>query len=183
MRKAPNSARLRVASPAPHTVVLRPGEYFVGDRRYRVATLLGSCVSVTLWHPALRVGAMCHYLLATRPSSSSGHTRDARYGEDALALMLSELVRLGVPPTECEGKLFGGGDMFPEQQKAQQFEIGLKNGEAARRLLDAQGIPIKSESLYGASHRKIIFVVATGDVWVSKPAMPRGLKKSEGSNA
>jgi hypothetical protein len=32
-------------------IFLMPGDVFVGDEQYRVRTLLGSCVSVTLWHP------------------------------------------------------------------------------------------------------------------------------------
>ena len=44
-------------------VFLMPGEHFVGDARHRIRTLLGSCVSITLWHPQRRVGAMSHFLL------------------------------------------------------------------------------------------------------------------------
>ena len=47
-------------------VFLQPGEYVVGDAALRVRTMLGSCVSVTLWSPARRVGAMSHFLLASR---------------------------------------------------------------------------------------------------------------------
>lgn len=47
-------------------VYLLPGEYFVGDARYRIRTVLGSCVSITLWHRPLRIGAMSHFLLSER---------------------------------------------------------------------------------------------------------------------
>lgn len=47
-------------------VYLLPGEYFVGDARYRIRTVLGSCVSITLWHRRLRIGAMSHFLLSER---------------------------------------------------------------------------------------------------------------------
>ena len=38
-------------------IFLQPGEYFVGDADYQIRTMLGSCVSMTLWHPCKRVGA------------------------------------------------------------------------------------------------------------------------------
>ncbi len=38
-------------------VFLQPGEHFVGDADCRIRTLLGSCVSITLWHATRRLGA------------------------------------------------------------------------------------------------------------------------------
>jgi chemotaxis protein CheD len=35
-------------------------------RAFSIRTVLGSCVSITLWHPVKRVGGMCHFLLPTR---------------------------------------------------------------------------------------------------------------------
>ena len=37
-------------------IFLQPGEYFVGDADYQIRTMLGSCVSMTLWHPGKRIG-------------------------------------------------------------------------------------------------------------------------------
>lgn len=147
-------------------VFLHPGEYFVGDARYRIATLLGSCVSITLWHPTQRIGAMSHFLLGERKDKAARGRLDPRYGRDAVQLMLLDLRRLGVVPTECQAKLFGGGDMFPGHKLA--AAVGRDNGEVGRELVRAQGIPIVSESLFGEGHRRIIFDVSTGDVWARR---------------
>jgi chemotaxis protein CheD len=149
------------------SVYLSPGEYFVGDARYRVRTLLGSCVSITLWQRERRLGAMSHFLLAERGASrtSSTETLDGRYGTEALQLMLSGLAALGVAPQQCEAKLFGGGDMFPGHSSATPVQVGRRNGDAAHAMLDAQGIRLASHSLFGVGHRKIVFDIATGDVW------------------
>lgn len=146
-------------------VFLNPGEYFVGDARHKIRTLLGSCVSITLWHPALRMGAMSHFLLAERPARLIGPP-DARYGKEALGLMMSDLARHGVNPRDCKAKIFGGGDMFPQHRAPQNAGlVGRRNGEAARHLLDAEGICVTSESLFGVGHRKIMFDVKSGHVW------------------
>jgi len=145
-------------------IFLQPGDYYVGDADCRIRTLLGSCVSITLWHPAKLIGAMSHFLLASRGDRPLLEL-DGRYGEEAMLLMLRDLARAQVVPSECQAKIFGGGDMFPRQGRADSLNIGQKNGEAARRLLRSHGIPIVSESLFGVGHRQIIFDVASGDVW------------------
>jgi chemotaxis protein CheD len=162
-------------------VYLRPGEYFVGNASCRVRTLLGSCVSVTLWNPAKRVGAMSHFLLATRHGGVAAEldvareksaALDGRYGDEALRLMLAELADKHVGGAQCEAKIFGGGDMFPAREPAGALSVGRRNGEAARKLLLSQGIEVISESLFGDGHRQIVFDIATGHVWSRQAKLP-----------
>jgi len=108
---------------------------------------------------------MSHFLLAERAQGTAADPLDGRYGNEALALMLRQLAAFGVAPTDCEAKLFGGGDMFPQQQRGQPQHVGRRNGDAAQALLAAHGIRLVSHSLFGAGHRKIMFDIATGDVW------------------
>ncbi|NHZ37036.1 chemotaxis protein CheD [Massilia sp. CCM 8692] len=142
-------------------VFLQPGDFFVGDARFRLRTLLGSCVSITLWHPRSRIGAMSHFLL---PGRGKGGAPDARYGNDALDLMLAGLRAQGVAPAECQAKVFGGGNMFPGRRSPQRA-IGMQNGEEACALLAGHAIEVQSACLYGVGHRQIIFDIASGDVW------------------
>jgi chemotaxis protein CheD len=145
-------------------IFLQPGEYYVGDAGCRIRTLLGSCVSITLWHPVKRIGAMSHFLLSARSGGDPGEP-DGRYAEEAMSLMLRELALEKVAPQECQAKLFGGGNMFPRQARTNALNVGQKNGEAARLLARSHGIPIISESLFGVGHRQIIFDVGSGHVW------------------
>lgn len=145
-------------------IFLMPGEYFVGDAQYRVRTLLGSCVSITLWHPGMRIGAMSHFLLPghgrrqkERPSDKPG-----MYGADAMQLLVDGLTRLGVPLAQCQGKIFGGGAMFPRSAKVR--DIGMQNGDYARSMLQQHGIHVVSESLFGEGHRHLIFTIRSGEV-------------------
>ncbi len=144
-------------------VFLLPGDFYVGDEHIHIRTLLGSCVSITLWHPRMRVGAMSHFLLSGR---SREKCLSGRYGEDSLELMLTRLRTMGVSPEECEAKIFGGGAMFASNGSIKMRDIGRSNGDAARAMLQARHIPIVSESLFGIGYRKIMFDVKTGDVWM-----------------
>jgi chemotaxis protein CheD len=146
-------------------VFLMPGDYFVGDERYRVRTLLGSCVSVTLWHPTLRVGAMSHFLLPGT-GHRKPHDKPGMYGDDAMNLLLDGLARHGVAPTQCQAKIFGGGAMFARSPnvRANVRDIGQQNGDFARKLLHQHGIHVVSESLFGEGHRQLIFTIRSGEV-------------------
>ena len=163
---------------ARNEVFLQPGEYAVGDASCRIRTVLGSCISIALWSPALRVGAMSHCLLSTRGRAGVTLARglelrdfDASYADEALHLMLHELERRQATANQCRAKIFGGGNMFPGR-KATGPQVGRRNGEAARVLLEAHGIELVSESLFGVGHRQIVFDVATGDVWARQLAPP-----------
>jgi len=149
-------------------VFLQPGEYFVGQDGYRIRTVLGSCVSMTLWSPLQRIGAMSHFLLASRGGAPGGLPigLDAKYGDEALDLMLHELGRMKVQARQCKAKIFGGGDMFPSHKTSGALAVGRRNGEAARSLLHARGIEVISESLFGEGHRQIAFDIGSGNVWV-----------------
>lgn len=146
-------------------IFLMPGDCFVGDEQYRVRTLLGSCVSITLWHPAMRIGAMSHFLLpggggqALRPRHAD---KPGVYGVDAMNYLLAGLARRAVPLAQCQGKIFGGGAMFPRSDKVR--DIGLQNGDCARNMMQQHGIHVVSESLFGEGHRQLIFTIRNGEV-------------------
>jgi chemotaxis protein CheD len=147
-------------------IFLQPGDLFVATPGYQIRTILGSCVSVTLWHPASATGGMSHFLLPTRGSAVRESEWDGRYGDEALQMMLAELRGLGIAPAQCQAKIFGGGNMFPDHIREGVTTVGMRNGEAARELLQRHGISVVSESLFGVGHRQIIFDVNKGDVWV-----------------
>jgi len=75
-------------------IFLRPGDHYFTDRKNtRIRTLLGSCVSITFWHPRLLIGGMCHYMLPERGNelrAEDWHAPDGRYADEAVALLLKK---------------------------------------------------------------------------------------------
>lgn len=156
-----------LSSPEPAEFFLDPGEFHFGDARTRIRTLLGSCVAISVWHPVLRHGGMCHYLLPDRGGAS--RAGDGRYADGALSLFMRELAALGTRPGDYEVKLFGGGRMFaprPSRGVVEAIDVGRLNIEAGRRLLRRHGFRILAEHLAGDGHRHLVFDIASGDVWV-----------------
>ena len=147
-------------------VFLEPGDFHFGAAPLRIATLLGSCVTVTLWHPRRHIGGMCHIQMAQRSPRSTGAAPDGRFAADAFQLFDQAIARHGTAPGDYVAKLFGGGHMFPER-RGHIADIGGANIAAVRRLLAARGITPAVEHVGGAGHRKLIFDLASGEVWLS----------------
>ena len=140
---------------------VQPGEWYFGLAPGRISTLLGSCVAVSVWHPILRCGGLCHYLLPNRPKSSDGlHMPNARYGVDALELMRCEMI-LHAPLSEYHVGCFGGSVMFQGNQK-----VGEANAELARKWMRLHELTPKQQALGGNKGRKIKMDLATGAICI-----------------
>ena len=161
-------------------IFLHPGEFYFGDESTRIRTLLGSCVSITLWHPKRRVGGMCHYMLPSR-GGRRHETPDGRYADEVIALFLREIASAKTHPSEYEVKLFGGGNMFPRNGakwsrkksaanpvRGEHESISLLNVQAGRILIEQHGFRIKAEDAGGNGQRHIIFDIWSGHVWVRR---------------
>lgn len=150
-------------------IFLQPGEFHFGDAQTRIRTLLGSCVAIVLWHPRLRIGGMCHFMLPGRARGAG--LLDGRYAGDALKLFLRELRRTGTRPADYQAKVFGGGHMFAG---ASAVEVAAANREAARRLLAQESFAVHAEDMGGHGHRNVVFDVWNGDVWIRRVPLQRG---------
>lgn len=107
---------------------------------------------------------MSHSLLPSREGRSNQEP-DARYGDEAMSLMLRALQKRGISPKQCQAKIFGGGSMFSCQAQHDDIGIGKRNGMAAEHIVKSHGIQLISTSLYGSGYRRIIFDLSTGHVW------------------
>jgi chemotaxis protein CheD len=149
-----------------NTRYLEPGDFQFGAAPLRLTTLLGSCVAVTLWHPRRHIGGMCHIQMPGRSRHAAEGRLDGRYAEDAFAMFDLEIGRHGGAPREYVAKLFGAGNMFPGTE-ASTIKVGARNLDAARLELARRGLRPAAEHVGGAGHRKLIFDLASGDVWLA----------------
>ncbi|AXE32681.1 chemotaxis protein CheD [Chromobacterium phragmitis] len=155
------------AEPGGEAVFLHPGEWHFGDSQTRIRTLLGSCVSITLWHPQARVGGMCHYLLAQRPPHR-GEALSGRYGDEAMLLLLREILATGLPLQEFQARLIGGASMLLSRERKLSHDVPARNIQQARALVKQLGLKLQAEDLGGNSPRLVLFDIASGHVWVKQ---------------
>lgn len=153
------------------TIVLRPGDFHFDGGNTRISTLLGSCVSITLWHPRRHIGGMCHYMMAERDRPNERAPKappDGRYAAEAFELFLQHIERAGTRPSEYQAKLFGGANMFGSKPEA-KLDVGARNIDCGRAFLAAYHIPLLAEHIGGSGRRKLHFDLWTGNVWLSFP--------------
>jgi chemotaxis protein CheD len=128
-------------------------------------------VAVTLWHPRLHIGGMCHYMLPNRPQRRKDALLDGRYADEVLEMFMGELRRSHTRPADYQVKIFGGGRMFSFAQKAKRHvDVSDRNIDIGRRLIVQHAFKIVAEDLGGEGHRNVILDLWSGDVWVKKAA-------------
>ena len=163
-------------------IFLLPGDFYFGDQKTRISTLLGSCIAITLWHPKKLIGGMCHYMLPSPPFRKDPLQLNGKYAEDAMKMFLQEMKAAGTFPSEYQVKVFGGGSMFSKTTDAQDCmlnysqgvasssckNISCKNASIAPYLLQKHGFTITNHDLGGTQHRKVIFELWSGDVWLRR---------------
>lgn len=152
----------------PHVIdiFLQPGDFYFGDQDTRIRTLLGSCVSITMWHPQKLIGGMCHYVLPTkrmdRENAGPGH-----YADEVMKLFVNEIIKSKTYPYEYQVKVFGGGNMLkfddPHCEK-----VPCRNITVARELLKLHGFKIAKEDLGGNEARTVMLDIWSGNTWLKK---------------
>ena len=155
------------ASEAHKTVVLSAGDFHFGSGHTRISTLLGSCVSITLWHPRKHIGGMCHYMLTERNRPPDA-VLDGRFASEAFELFLKNVDEAGTQASEYQAKLFGGANMLSDAQ-SDRMDVGARNIDYGRRLLAAKHIAVIAEHVRGSGRRKLHFDIWSGDVWLAFP--------------
>lgn len=145
-------------------VYLRPGEFHYAGEPSVVTTVLGSCVSVTMFDRASRTSAICHALLP------EGNPTDAfRYVDTSILKMLRIFSERGVARQQLEVKLFGGSGMLGIARGGKgKGGIGSRNIEIARQVLAAEGLRISAADVGGERGRKLFFYTHTGEVLLKR---------------
>ena len=138
---------------------LYPGALFADYRPHNISTILGSCISVCLYDPVLRIGGMNHFML---PLWNGQGLASPRYGNIAIEKLISKMLNMGSNKNHLKAKLFGGGEVITTN--ISQFHIGERNIKIAVELLNEQNISIVGTSVGGQNGRKIIFNTYTGEV-------------------
>lgn len=173
-------------------IFLQPGDFYFGDRDTRIRTVLGSCVSITIWHPRLLIGGMCHYMLPTR-NKGKRDTLDGRYADEAMEMFMREIRASKTRPDEYQVKLFGGGNMFPDSRKPRMDcpgkscnplastcrHVSCRNELTAQLLVKHHGFTIHARCLGGSGHRQLFFDIWTGHVWSRLNPITPPIKISE----
>jgi chemotaxis protein CheD len=145
--------------------VILPGEYFVSVEPKVVYTILGSCISVCLHDPFVKVGGMNHFMLAapTKEGGQDSWSESGRYGSFAMEMLINEILKRGGKKSRLEAKVFGGGKIYDGT-----IDIGAKNAAWALDYLEREGVPLMKANVGDVCPRKVYFFTDSGKVLLKK---------------
>ncbi len=135
---------------------LYPSNIFVSVEPCLITTVLGSCISICLFDIKKKIGGINHFML---PLWNGEGLASAKYGNVAMEKLLAEMKRKGANADNIEAKMFGGANLVNLT-----MNVGERNAETAKRILNNENIKLVAESTGGVQGRKIIFDTTTGSV-------------------
>jgi chemotaxis protein CheD len=151
-------------------IYLKPAEIHITDKPSIVKTVLGSCVSVTLFHHRSKVGAICHALLPYcrgNTACKDGCAEGFKYVDCSIRHMLGQFRSLGIGLQEIEVKLFGGADMFIARA-GERETVGAQNIVAALRIIAREHLHLCASDTGGNQGRRIFFYPHTGEIFLKR---------------
>lgn len=138
---------------------IHPGEWYFGNEYESLYTVLGSCVALSVWHPKLKLGGLCHYLLPVQPGYQNDKGSEGRYGKTALALLKQAMQRYAAP-SEYQLGLFGGCDTILNNQS--NYDIGKQNILFAQHWLQNENLTVMQTDVGGTSSRSLMLEIFSG---------------------
>lgn len=156
-----------VLHPRMPEVHLRTGGLIVTAEPQWIITVLGSCISVTMFCPRMSLAGICHAMLPRprTPNPDSENVERYRFVSYAIPGMLDMFHRAGIQNNEIEVKMFGGASVLQAGCDVQHDRwVGNANIIAAREVLKETRLKLIAESVGGLRGRKIIFNTQTGAV-------------------
>jgi chemotaxis protein CheD len=146
-------------------IFLKPGEIYFSEQPSIVSTVLGSCVSVTMFSPERHIGAICHAVLPEEREAGEAF----RYVDSSILTMLEGFDRYGIPRSHIEVKLFGGAEMLPPGPvRRKDSSVGRQNIEIAMQVVERENLQLVASDLGGVHGRKIFFNTHTGEILLKR---------------
>ena len=108
---------------------------------------LGSCIGLTLYDPASKIGGLVHYML---PDSTKlrNNTNIAKFGDTGIRELYNQMIKNGANPMSGSSTIGNVGD---------------RNTDMARHVLAELKIPLKAQDTGLNYGRTVILDCETGD--------------------
>lgn len=139
---------------------LEPGSIFTCWEPYRVATVLGSCVSVCLSDPVTKISGMNNFAYPKKKGKQSL----SKFGNYSIPYLLKMMFNLGADKKNIQAHIIGGSSSKEYASRT----LGKKNIEMAKKILKKYKIPVVNDDTGGTFGRKVLFDTANGEIIVYK---------------
>jgi chemotaxis protein CheD len=128
---------------------------------------LGSCLGITIYDPAKKIGGLFHVML---PDSKIDATKAVNvpfmFMDTGLPRLFHAAYNLGADRSRLAVKVAGGAQLLDERGV---FNIGGRNFQALTDLIARNGLVIHARDVGGMTSRTLRFDLATGTVMIKSP--------------
>ena len=122
---------------------------------------LGSCIGLSLYDPATKIGGMLHFQLPSAKQSREGNINPMMFADTGTDELLRQLSRFGANTKRLQVKVAGGAQMLNDTK---MFNIGKRNYAAVRQILWKKGMFISGQDVGGKNARTMLLRLADGEV-------------------
>jgi chemotaxis protein CheD len=125
---------------------------------------LGSCIGISLYDPAVKVGGLLHFQLPTSTlDPDRARQRPLMFADTGMECLIREMEKLGAQRKRMKVNMAGAAQMLND---AGMFNIGRRNHAAIRKILWQYGMFIASEDIGGTAPRNVYLNIADGTVTI-----------------
>lgn len=116
---------------------------------------LGSCIGIALYDKKKKIAGLSHIML---PDSTQFNnvTAPMKFADLAIPILIKKMEEKGCLKSELTAKIAGGAAMFNFSDKNIISDIGKRNAEAVKRVLEEENIPLIAEHTGGNKGRTMI---------------------------
>jgi len=126
---------------------------------------LGSCLGVTAYDPALKIGGMVHCMLPlSRADKAKAQANPLMFVDSGVGQLLTKLFEMGVDKNRLEIKAAGASCILDSKGV---FKIGERNYTVFRKVLWKNKLMIAAEDVGGNKSRTVRLELATGRVTIN----------------
>lgn len=131
---------------------------------------LGSCIGITFYDPAIRLGALLHIMLPSQFNASD--TNLFKYADTGIRETIRKLSAFGMVKSRTVVKIAGGAKMFEISGNADFGNIGQRNAANVKKVLMEEGMRLAAEDTGGTYARTMKLELLTGSVSIKTFGRP-----------
>lgn len=126
---------------------------------------LGSCVGISLYDRRLKIVGLAHIMLPDSKQFSTV-TEPFKFADLSIPILIQKMEEAGCLRRNLVAKIAGGASMFNFSDKKMISNIGARNVEMVKKVLDEEKIVIVSESVGGNKGRTMTVDPEDGLVYI-----------------
>ena len=154
------------------SIYLQPGEACFSRYPVVVNTVLGSCLSITMFSKKIKYAGMSHCQLPNCRECNfkcDECKEPYKYVNCTIAQMVKKFESMQIQRKDIEVKVFGGADVLKTTMTGERIStIGKQNINMALETLAKFNMSVTASDVGGKYGRKIHFLTETGEIYLNR---------------